>query len=113
MSIRTQINKWREERRLQRQLNVLTKLAPFIETPLKGILPNGRFSFLRIPLALVFILGGVFSFLPLLGVWMMPLGFLLLAVDIPFLRRPVSAVTIRGRRLGQRLMKGFRRFRGA
>lgn len=32
------------------------------------------------------IVGGVFSFLPVLGLWMLPLGLLLLAEDIPLLR---------------------------
>jgi len=42
----------------------------------------------RIPLALVLILGGLLGFLPLLGFWMVPLGVLLLAEDVPLLRRP-------------------------
>ncbi|WP_308719283.1 hypothetical protein [Komagataeibacter xylinus] len=33
------------------------------------------------------IVGGVFSFLPVLGLWMLPLGIILLAEDVPFLRR--------------------------
>lgn len=41
----------------------------------------------RLPLALFFIAGGIFSFLPLLGIWMLPLGILLIAVDVPFVRR--------------------------
>lgn len=31
--------------------------------------------------------GGVFSFLPVLGLWMLPLGILLLAEDFVFFRR--------------------------
>lgn len=42
---------------------------------------------IRLPLALLFIAGGIFSFLPVLGVWMLPLGILLIAVDVPFVRR--------------------------
>ena len=41
-------------------------------------------------------LGGVFSILPGLGIWMLPLGLLLMASDVPFLRRPVGHLTIRG-----------------
>lgn len=41
----------------------------------------------RLPLGLFFIAGGLFSFLPLLGIWMLPLGILLIAVDVPFVRR--------------------------
>lgn len=52
----------------------------------------------RLPLALLLIAGGVLSFLPVLGVWMLPLGFLLLAVDVPPLRPSVATATIRARR---------------
>jgi hypothetical protein len=44
-------------------------------------------SLLRLPLAVLFIIGGVFSFLPVLGVWMLPLGILLIAVDVALVRR--------------------------
>ena len=43
---------------------------------------------LRVPLALMLFLGGCVGFLPILGFWMLPLGVLLLAEDVPFLRRP-------------------------
>jgi hypothetical protein len=33
------------------------------------------------------ILGGIFSVLPVLGIWMLPLGLILLAEDVPVLRR--------------------------
>lgn len=42
---------------------------------------------IRLPLGLLFLAGGIFSFLPLLGIWMLPLGVLLIAVDVPFVRR--------------------------
>ena len=43
----------------------------------------------RMPLSILLIFGGILSFLPILGVWMLPLGFLLLAEDVPFLQRPL------------------------
>jgi hypothetical protein len=43
--------------------------------------------------AVLSIVGGVFSFLPVLGLWMLPLGLLLLAHDVPFLRKPVGRFT--------------------
>jgi hypothetical protein len=49
--------------------------------------PSSRL--VRIPLAFLLIFGGIFSFLPILGVWMLPLGFLILALDIPPLQGPV------------------------
>lgn len=48
----------------------------------------------RIPVGILLMLGGVFSILPGLGIWMLPLGLLLLAADIPFLRRPVARFTV-------------------
>lgn len=40
--------------------------------------------------AVVLVVGGVFSFLPVLGLWMLPLGLMLIAADVPFLRRPMA-----------------------
>lgn len=44
----------------------------------------------RIPLALLLIVGGILSFLPILGIWMLPLGLLLIAQDVPFLQKPLA-----------------------
>jgi len=50
--------------------------------------PSSRY--VRIPLAILLILGGIFSFLPVLGLWMLPLGLLLFAQDVPFLQKPTA-----------------------
>ena len=50
--------------------------------------PSSRL--VRIPLALLLIIGGFLSFLPILGLWMLPLGLLLIAQDIPFLQQPLA-----------------------
>lgn len=42
---------------------------------------------LRIALGVVLIAGGVVGFLPILGFWMVPLGLIVLSVDIPAVRR--------------------------
>jgi len=52
----------------------------------------------RVPAGLALIAGGVFSFLPVLGIWMLPLGVVLLAKDIPFLRRPSARMLLWARR---------------
>lgn len=44
-------------------------------------------KWVRIPAGILFMLGGCMAFLPVLGVWMVPVGILLLAEDIPFFRR--------------------------
>jgi len=53
------------------------------------IQPEARW--VRWPLGLALIVGGVFGFLPVLGFWMVPLGALLIGEDIP----PVRRVTLR------------------
>jgi len=42
---------------------------------------------LRICLGILLLLGGFLWFLPLLGAWMLPLGLLVLSVDLPIARR--------------------------
>ncbi|HEY7385018.1 MAG TPA: hypothetical protein VH743_15225 [Beijerinckiaceae bacterium] len=58
--------------------------------------PDSRL--VRIPAGAFLVIGGVFSFLPALGIWMLPLGLLLIASDVPLLRTPVAAFTIWGTR---------------
>ncbi|MCJ2105023.1 hypothetical protein MKK70_06420 [Methylobacterium sp. E-041] len=45
---------------------------------------------LRVGAALLLILGGIFSILPVLGLWMLPLGLALLAQDVPWLKVPLE-----------------------
>jgi hypothetical protein len=41
----------------------------------------------RIGLGMLLVGGGLLGFLPILGFWMIPLGFLVLSIDVPALRR--------------------------
>lgn len=41
----------------------------------------------RSVVGILFMVGGVFGFLPILGFWMFPLGAAFIALDIPFARR--------------------------
>ena len=50
--------------------------------------PSSRYA--RFPLAVLLMVGGVFGFLPVLGLWMLPLGLLLFAQDVPVLRKPTA-----------------------
>lgn len=87
----------REKRRLIRQFQGLERRIPTLRRPIRLLLRD-RWTLMRLPLAFLMIAGGLLSFLPFLGVWMLPLGVLLLAVDIPVLRPTASAFVIRGRR---------------
>jgi hypothetical protein len=42
---------------------------------------------LRLGLGLLLVVGGLLGFLPVLGFWMIPLGLLVLSVDVPIVRR--------------------------
>lgn len=47
---------------------------------------------IRTPAGILLICGGLFGFLPILGLWMLPLGLALLADDIPPLRAARSRI---------------------
>jgi hypothetical protein len=53
----------------------------------KRRIPLPRSRGLRIALGIALIAGGILGFLPILGFWMVPLGFLILSVDLPAVRR--------------------------
>jgi hypothetical protein len=45
---------------------------------------SGRW--LRIPIGVLLTLGGILWFLPIVGLWMLPIGLALLADDVPLMR---------------------------
>ena len=83
--------------RLNRQIRALSDRVPVLAPLLSGL--QGRpYALLRIPLALLLVAGSFLAILPVFGIWMLPLGLVLLAVDLPALRPMVGALLIRGRR---------------
>ncbi|ROU04224.1 tryptophan synthase subunit beta [Histidinibacterium lentulum] len=86
-----------EKARLDRQLEAIARSVPPSRRMIHSLL-HGRLRRMRLPVAFALILGGMLSILPVLGLWMLPLGLLLLAVDVPCLRPVVSRVLIRIRR---------------
>lgn len=53
--------------------------------------PTGRW--VRLPVGVLFTIGGLLWFLPVLGIEMLPIGLLLIAQDVPAVRRPLARVT--------------------
>jgi hypothetical protein len=94
--------------RLARQFDRLARQVPQIAGFLDWVRRPG-WMIVRVPLALLLILGGIFSFLPVLGIWMLPLGLAMLAVDIPPLRKPVGDWLVRGQRWISMLRRRLRR----
>lgn len=71
------------ERRLDR---LIGRLPNQMQEPVRWLRrPASRW--LRIPAGLLLLIGGFLSILPFLGLWMLPLGLMLLAEDVPPLRR--------------------------
>jgi hypothetical protein len=49
---------------------------------------------LRLGLGILLVAGGLVGFLPVLGFWMIPLGLLVLSVDLPPVRRARRKLTV-------------------
>ena len=71
------------ERRLRRLLRRLPSRMQAITRRLRK--PACRWA--RLPAGVLLIIGGCLAILPVFGLWMLPLGLMLLADDIPPLRR--------------------------
>jgi hypothetical protein len=78
----------RRERRLEQLLDRLPQSWRSTARWLRQ--PSQRW--LRICVGVLLIVGSLFSILPLFGLWMLPLGLVLLAEDIPVLRRALDRI---------------------
>lgn len=59
----------------------------------KKIMPASRIG--RLVVGILLIIGGILGFLPVLGFWMIPLGFIILSVDFPFIRKRRRRIEVR------------------
>jgi hypothetical protein len=84
-----------DDRRLDRRFERLERQLPASAARTLRWLRDPGSTWVRIPVGILLIIGGLLSFLPILGIWMLPLGLLLLAQDVPFLKRPTSGAMIR------------------
>jgi hypothetical protein len=84
--------------RLNRQFDRLERRVPNFASGWLAWIRRPEARWVRIPVGFLLLLGGVFSFLPVLGIWMLPLGLLLLALDLVFLQGPVNTAILRGTR---------------
>jgi hypothetical protein len=72
-----------DDHRLER----LIRRLPERRQPSVRWLRSPKARWVRLPLGGVFILGSFLFVLPIFGLWMLPVGLLLLAEDLPALRR--------------------------
>ena len=56
-------------------------------------LPASRLA--RIGIGIALVLCGIVGFLPVLGFWMIPLGLIVLSIDLPWVRRMRRELTVR------------------
>lgn len=84
----------KDQQRLKRQLDRFDRLLPAWSSRMLRWLREPSSRWVRIPMGLLLVFGGILGFLPLLGLWMLPLGLLLLSQDLPFLRRPIRRMLI-------------------
>ena len=94
-------------RRLDRQFDALARLAPRGGHTL-SLLRRRNAALIRVPIGLILLVGSLLAILPIFGLWMLPLGLLLLAIDLPLLRPLVTTAIIRLRRRGALIRRRLR-----
>ncbi len=82
--------KERDKALLDEALNALEKEAPDRIVRLIRWLRSPQSRWKRVPLGILCIIASFFWFLPVIGVEFFPIGLLLIAQDVPFLRRPAA-----------------------
>jgi hypothetical protein len=93
----------KDQRALERRLGRLRHRSPFSGS---GFGTSGGRR-LRLIGGVLLLVGGFLGFLPILGFWMIPLGLVLLAQDIPQLRKPVRRCMV----IVERRWRRWRRMR--
>ena len=61
----------------------------------------------RIPLGILLVIGGIFGALPILGFWMLPLGLILLSADFPWAKRILIHLKLGWRKIRHRWRQHF------
>ena len=79
-----------DDQHLDRHLDSLQRKLPGgVSAWLQRLRAPGA-RWVRIPAGILLICGGLIGFLPVLGFWMLPLGLLLLSLDVPPLKHPTA-----------------------
>ena len=82
----------KDRQQLKQQLDKIEDKLPDVATGWLEWLRKPSHRLVRIPVGIILVIGSVFSILPVLGLWMLPVGLMLLAIDVPFLQRPTVAL---------------------
>jgi hypothetical protein len=79
------------EQDLDEHLERFARTLPAWAARLIGWLWKPGARWVRIPVGILLILGGIVGFLPILGFWMVPLGVIVIARDVP----PLQPLVVR------------------
>jgi hypothetical protein len=96
------------ERILEQAFDDLEREAPDSMTKAIRWLRDPRSRWARLPLGILCIVASFFWFLPVIGIEFLPIGLLLVAQDVPFLRRPAARVVIWFEDLWCRVRRSYR-----
>ena len=88
-----------------RVAHLLTKLPNRMQSGVGWLREPSR-RWLRLGAAVLLILGGFLSILPVFGLWMLPLGLALMSDDIPWLKVPLEKASRGIERLWARVRGG-------
>jgi hypothetical protein len=86
--------KARDKALLDEALNVLETDAPERVTRIIRWLRRPASRWKRVPLGILCIIASFFWFLPVVGIEFFPIGLLLIAQDVPFLRSPAGKLLL-------------------
>lgn len=75
---------------LNEQLDRIEGLCPALLARPLHFIREPRLKWLRLTVGVLSVIGGLLSFLPILGIELLPLGLMLIAIDVPVLRKPVA-----------------------
>lgn len=77
------------EARLKRLIDRTVRRLPWAKGFVYWIVEPSR-HLVRMPLAVLLLVGSLLSFLPGFGIWMLPAGLVLLSLDVKSLRGPTT-----------------------
>ena len=90
--LRSAFHQKRDPLQSDQRLDLLIDRLPGSCRPIVRRLRQPSAFWMRVPAGVLLVCAGALSFLPVLGLWMMPLGLALLADDVPPLRRLRSRI---------------------
>ena len=84
----------KDKQLLNRAFEGLERETPDTVTHILRWIRAPRSRWIRLPLGILCIIASFFWFLPVVGLEFFPIGLLLIAEDVPFLRRPAARMML-------------------